>query len=111
MIVLVDLAEVERLPGGSSYDWGLGITIVAVCPLPSVLTKLSCTTYISTLLGHGCEDSDIGAIIIFLCPGLGLLATITSQLGSRVPHTGEHDVGQLLLAQTLVGRVEDGRAG
>ena len=112
MIILVDLAQVQRLPGSSGHDWSLRITIFTVYALPSsILAQLSHTAYISALLGHGCENTNVGAIIVFLCLCLRLLATEATQLGRRVPHTGKHDIRQLLLAQTLIGRVEDRRAG
>ena len=79
-------------------------------------SQLSCTTRISTFLGHGSENTDIGPVVIVLASGivgLSLIYTATdatiarSELGGRVSHAGEHDVRQLLLAQALICRVED----
>ena len=79
--------------------------IIRVEPQVDIIGLLLVTHALATFLSHGSEDPHIRPIVIVPIT-IVIFDHPIAEFG-WVPHTGKHDICQLLLTQTLIGRVEN----
>ena len=106
MMIGIELAEVQRLPWGShGRHWILSICLLLVKLCSLVIRELllhmsqvclACLA-LTALLGHSCEDTNVGAIVVVTSTRVTLTTFMKSKF-RWIAHACKHYISELLLA-------------